>query len=166
MDGQMPVKITFSPIKELVVHEVIEMDRDDLLRERITPSGNMPLYWCSGMLLSFSSLPFTEGVVKDYLEGRIHWAEVHFSKMDEYSPILQLNDEVYRSAMVRIIDTSSSSLHKGLSNGLLRLQIRKRMVIDWHTYVCTAERRLRNWRRTSSGVSTAATECLRRRGHR
>jgi hypothetical protein len=65
-------------------------------------------------------------VVKDYLEGRIHWAEVHFSKMDEYSPILQLNDEVYRSAMVRIIDTSRSSLHKGLSKWLVTFTDKKK----------------------------------------
>ena len=73
------VKIEYSPATELVVHEVIKVDKDDLLRERVTPAGTMPLYWCDGILFSFSSLPMTDDVVKDYLKGRIHWLEVHFT---------------------------------------------------------------------------------------
>ena len=44
------VKIEYSPATELVVHEVIKVDKEDLLRERVTPSGTMPLYWCDGIL--------------------------------------------------------------------------------------------------------------------
>ena len=107
------VKIEYSPATELVVHEVIKGDKDDLLRERVTPAGTMPLYWCDGILFSFSSLPMTDDVVKDYLKGRIHWLEVHFTKMEDYTPVLTLNDEEYKATMsIRVIDTSSSELHK------------------------------------------------------
>ncbi len=107
------VKITYAPVEELVVHEVVQIERDNLLRERITPQGNMPLYWCDGILFSFSSLPMTDDIVKDYLNGRIHWLEVHYSKMDRYTEILSLEDEAYKSTMnVRVIDTSASALHK------------------------------------------------------
>ncbi len=107
------VKITFAPIKELVVHEVVEMGRDDLIRERITPAGNMPLYWCDGILFSFSSLPMTDAIVDDYLNGRIHWLEVHFAKMPKYTEVISLEAEEYKATMnVRVIDTSSSQLHK------------------------------------------------------
>ena len=109
------VKITFSPITELIVHETIEVDKEDLLRERVTPAGTMPLYWCNGILFSFSSLPMTDEVVKDYLKGRIHWLEIHFSRAEEYVPVLTLNDEEYKATMsVRVIDTSKSQLHKEL----------------------------------------------------
>lgn len=110
------VKITFSPLQEIVVHEVVEITRDDLLRERITPAGNMPLYWCDSMLFSFSSLPMTRDVVREYLDGRIHWAELHYSKMDKYIPVLELSDEHYSSSSlkIRVIDTSNSNLHREL----------------------------------------------------
>jgi hypothetical protein len=49
------VRISFSPINELVVHEVVKVSMDDLMRERITPSGTMPLYWCNGLLFSFGA---------------------------------------------------------------------------------------------------------------
>lgn len=113
------VRITYSPIEELVVHEAIEVQKDDLLRERITPSGNMPLYWCNGILFSFSSLPMTDEITRDYLRGKIHWLEIHFSKEAKYTPVLTLTDEEYKATMsIRIIDTSKSQLHVELTKWL------------------------------------------------
>lgn len=113
------VRITYSPIDELVIHEAVEVPKADLLRERITPSGNMPLYWCNGILFSFSSLPMTDDIVKDYLKGKIHWLEIHFSKEPKYTPILTLNEEEYKAIMnIRVIDTSKSNLHNDLTKWL------------------------------------------------
>jgi hypothetical protein len=107
------VKISFSPATELVVHEVVEMSKDDLLLERITPAGNMPLYWCNNILFSFSSIPMTDDIIKDYLKGKIHWLEVHFARMEKYVPILSFESEEYKTTMsFRVIDTSSSILHR------------------------------------------------------
>lgn len=109
------VKITYSPIKELVVHEVVKVDWDDLLRGRITPAGNMPLYWCDGIAFSFNSMPMSRELVKDYLEGKIHWMEIHYCEMKKYEPVVQLDDDEYKATMrIRVIDTSRSSLHNDL----------------------------------------------------
>jgi len=106
------VKITFSPIKELIVHEVVSIDHDDLLRSRVTPSGNMPLYWCDGILFSFNSMPMTKDLVKEYLNGTIHWMEVHYTHMKNYEPVVVLNDEQYKGSMyIRVFDTTKSALH-------------------------------------------------------
>lgn len=105
-------KIVYSPILELIVHDTLEVDLDDLLRERITPSGIMPIYWCDGMAFSFSSVPMSDEVVKEYLKGTLHWAEVHYAKMNSYTPIAELNDPHFQTAMkIRVIDTSKSQLH-------------------------------------------------------
>jgi len=107
------VKISFAPVKELVVHEVVEMKKEDLIRERITPAGNMPLYWCDGIIFSFSSLPMTDAIVNDYLSGKIHWLEVHFARMPKYTEVISLEAEEYKATMnVRVIDTSASLLHR------------------------------------------------------
>jgi hypothetical protein len=104
--------ITFAPIKELIVHEAVRVERDDLLRERVTPAGNMPLCWCNGLIFSFTSMPLTKEIVKQYLEGKIHWMEVHYCEMKTYEPVVQLNDEQYNATMkIRVIDTSHSGLH-------------------------------------------------------
>ncbi len=108
------VKISYAPIQELVVHEVIETPMDDLLRERIMPAGTMPLYWCDGVLFSFTSVPMSRKTIEDYLAGRIHWMEVHYCSMEGYKPVLELSDEHYSSQStmkIMVIDTSKSSLH-------------------------------------------------------
>lgn len=113
------VRITYAPIDELVVHEAVEVPKDDLLRERITPQGTVPLYWCNGILFSFSSLPMTDDIVKDYLRGKIHWLEIHFTRETKYTPVLTLNDEEYKATMsIRVIDTSKSMLHTELTKWL------------------------------------------------
>ncbi len=106
------LKVTFTPIKELTIHEVLKVDFEDLLRERITPAGSAPLYWCNGILFNFASLPFSKAVIEDYMEGKIHWAEVHYTEFAKYAPVLELNDEHYSGPQkVRAIDTSRSELH-------------------------------------------------------
>lgn len=110
------VRITFEPTNEIVIHDIVAVEIEDLLRERVTPAGTMPLYWCNGVLFSFSSLPLTEEVVKDYMRGKLHWLEVHYAKMPQYKPVLQLNEDEYKTALnVRIIDTSKSPVHSELT---------------------------------------------------
>ncbi|MDE1860268.1 MAG: hypothetical protein KGH72_00960 [Candidatus Micrarchaeota archaeon] len=107
------VRISYSPTEELVVHEILHVQMDDLLRERVTPAAVMPLYWCQGILFSFNSLPLSDEVTKDYLKGKIHWLEVHYTSLPEYTPILPLHDDEYKSTLnVRVIDTSFSALHQ------------------------------------------------------
>ena len=106
-------KITYAPTQELIIHEIVELDKDSLLRERVLPQGTMPLYWCDGIMFSFSSLPMTDEIVSDYLKGRIHWLEVHYTRMPDYQSIMQLSEEEYGQRMkIRVIDTSISQLHK------------------------------------------------------
>lgn len=113
------VKITFAPADELIVHEILKVEKDDLLRERITPQGTMPLCWCNGILFSFSSIPMTDDVTKEYLRGKIHWLEVHYTKVPTYTPIMTLNEEEYKGAMnIRILDTSISKLHQDFTKWL------------------------------------------------
>ena len=113
------VRITFEPTNEIVIHDIVAVTIEDLLRERVTPAGTMPLYWCNGILFSFSSLPLTEEVVKDYMRGKLHWLEVHFANMPKYKPVLSLNEEEYKTAMnIRIIDTSKSNVHDEVTKWL------------------------------------------------
>ncbi len=116
----MAVKISYDPLKEVVIHEHIMVPMDDMLRSRITPAGNMPLYWCGGVLFTFSSMPWSKEIVKDYLSGKIHWVEVQYTRMDKYKPVVELKDENYggQGQRIRIIDTSASSLHMELAKWL------------------------------------------------
>ncbi len=107
------VKIIYEPLHTLVVHDVSKISMDDLLRERVMPNGTMPLYWCNGILFSFASPPMMDNLLKDYIEGKIHWMEVHYTEMKDYKAVLELSDEHYGgTAKIRVIDTGIYQLHK------------------------------------------------------
>ena len=115
------VKISYSPIKELVVHDLFKMDFDDLVRGNITPSGVMPLFWCDGMIYRFTSLPMSRELSKLYLEGTVHWAEVHYSDdIKDYKQIMEVKDENFQGGAlkIRIINMSNSQLHKDFAKWL------------------------------------------------
>jgi hypothetical protein len=109
------VKISFSPIKELVVHDLFRMGFEDLVRGNITPSGVMPLFWCDGVVYRFTSLPMSRELSRLYLDGTVHWAEVHYTdNVKDYSQIMELKDENFQGGTlkIRIIDMSNSQLHR------------------------------------------------------
>jgi hypothetical protein len=115
------VKISYSPIKELVVHDLFKMDFDDLVRGNITPNGVMPLFWCDGMIYRFTSLPMSRELSKLYLEGTVHWAEVHYSDdIKDYKQIMEVKDENFQGGAlkIRIINMSNSQLHKDFAKWL------------------------------------------------
>ncbi|MGC8571771.1 MAG: hypothetical protein ACP5RI_01370 [Candidatus Micrarchaeia archaeon] len=119
------VTINFSPINEIVIHEYLYIEKEDLIRSRITPAGNYPLYWCNGVLFAFSSLPWTDEIISDYLKGRVHWSELQFTKMEKYQQVLELNDEEYKGSFkVRVIDTSKSALHQSIVKWILEQEKR------------------------------------------
>ncbi len=109
-DNGINVSVTYSPIKELVVHDVIKTDLKELIRSRTTPQGNMPLYWCDGVLFGFTSLPPTKDVIKDYLNGCIHWMEVKDTEMKDYKKEVEANDEQYLKTSV--VNTDTNAVHK------------------------------------------------------
>ncbi len=125
-DDNGKVNIVYSPIKELVVHDVIKSDMKELIRSRVTPQGNMPLYWCGGFVFGFTSLPPTKDVIKEYLEGRIHWMEVQYAEMSEYRKEVEANDEQYLKTSV--INTDTNAVHKSFA-GWLRGSVRNGTVV-------------------------------------
>ncbi len=115
------VKISYSPIKELVVHDLFKMGFDDLVRGNITPNGVMPLFWCDGVIYRFTSLPMSRELSKLYLEGTVHWAEVHYTDdVKDYKQIMEVKDENFQGGAlkIRIIDMSNSQLHKDFAKWL------------------------------------------------
>jgi hypothetical protein len=80
------VKVTFSPYKELVIHEVILQDGlalyEDMVRQALaTPAHAEPtVHWAEGIAFVVSLVPPTEDVVKEMLEGRLHYAAAMYTK--------------------------------------------------------------------------------------
>ena len=87
------VKVTYSPNRELVIHEVIEQDSriffEDIVRQALaTPVHAEPtINWAEGVAFVVSPMPPTEDIVKENLDGRIHCAAVLFTRTPYQSQV-------------------------------------------------------------------------------
>lgn len=87
------VKVTFKPLKEIVIHEVIEHKLRNLVRLRVLglrrDSIAQPLVWAEGVVFTRSSVPPIEDIVKQSLEGVIHFSAIEWALMPKYRSALK-----------------------------------------------------------------------------
>ncbi len=110
------VKVTYSPIRELVVHEIIEQDGkifyEDMVRQALaSPVHAEPtINWAEGVAFVVSPMPPTEDIVKENLEGRVHFAAVMFTRTPYQNQILvKIGNQDY-SARLRKADNNQTML--------------------------------------------------------
>lgn len=81
------VKVTFSPYREIVVHEIMEQDSTALFEDMVRQALSSPVHaeptinWVDGVAFVVAPMPPTEDVVKENLDGRVHFASVMFARI-------------------------------------------------------------------------------------
>lgn len=87
------VKVTFRHWEEVVIHEDIEYDLDDLIKNRIIGlregSITIPLVWAEGVVISRNVLPPTDDVIREQLKGIVHFSAVEWALMPKYRSTLK-----------------------------------------------------------------------------
>jgi hypothetical protein len=106
MEAKM-VKVTFKNIKEIVIHEAIQHELKDFIKIRITGLKKetiaQPLVWAEGVVFSRNTYPPTEEVVKDGLEGLVHFSSVEWALLPKYRRYLK-----FRGAAIPVINVSAN----------------------------------------------------------
>ena len=110
----MLVKITYSPIKEIIIHEMVEYPLGDfvkLMTDNVPPGNISPsVKWCNGMVFMSTGLPSTVDVVKDQMAGIIHWSWFAFAEM----PVFRQSIETASKVILPVIDVSNNELNRKL----------------------------------------------------
>jgi hypothetical protein len=105
------VKVTFKPWEEIVIHESICYPLEDLMKLcsiGVQPGGlAVPLQWAEGVVFRFMAMPPTDDVVKEQLEGKIHWSVVEWALMPECKDVVLIKDI---NAKIPIINVSSTAV--------------------------------------------------------
>lgn len=105
------VKITFRPWEEVVVHEEIRYSYDDLIKLNslgVQPGGLAPpLSWAEGVIFQAQAMPPTDEIVREQLQGKVHWNVVKWALMPEFKNVIPIPDI---SAKIPIIDVSANSI--------------------------------------------------------
>ncbi len=82
-------RIVYKPYDEIIIHEIREMEMKEMMdtlvsqlhaqgQTGVTPVAN----WAKGVAFYVGNFPETPDMIKEKLEGRIHWGFVGFAKTD------------------------------------------------------------------------------------
>jgi hypothetical protein len=105
------VKITFKPWEEVLIHEEIAYPLGDLIKLNsigVQPGGlAQPLRWAEGVVFKFSGMPPSDEIVREQLQGKVHWNAVEWALMPEYKNVILIQDI---NAKIPVIDVSSNTI--------------------------------------------------------
>ncbi len=104
------VEIEYKPIEKIIVHEIIKNTYDEFLNNFAVPQPpNAPppvARWIDGILFTFRGYPPSPELLRDNLQGTIHWEIVNFTEMENYSSPL-MNPRT--NTTLQVIDNSTNT---------------------------------------------------------
>jgi hypothetical protein len=90
----------YQPWKKIIIHSITEYPLEYFFNSAtngIQKGGiGRPLMWSNGLIYRTSVIHPSEDVIKEQLQGIIHWATLHYAQMPEYQK------EVVRAGRVRV----------------------------------------------------------------
>ncbi len=112
------MEISVEPWKKLVIHEVIEYNFDDWVKQiefsARSSGGAIPtIEWADGVVFSSANFPTTETIVKEQLQGILHWSSVSFAIKDTFEKQI-----VRENATINLVDVSVNTIFKELAGTL------------------------------------------------
>lgn len=105
------VKVTFKPWEEVIIHESIHYSLEDLLKINsigVQPGGLADaLRWAEGVIFRFIAMPPTDEIVREQLQGKIHWSAVEWALMPDYKNVILIQDI---NAKIPIVNVSATAI--------------------------------------------------------
>ncbi len=74
----------------------------------VQPGGmGKPFFWAAGLVMVINTLPSTEAVVNDQMNGKAHWAHVAYAPLPRYEPYFAIKENNVR---VPVINASTNPM--------------------------------------------------------
>ncbi|MGQ9719090.1 MAG: hypothetical protein ACUVWK_04550 [Nitrososphaerales archaeon] len=116
------MKVTIKPYDELIIHEVMEYNAEDLVKlhglGQRAGALAPPLHWTDGVIFGFHGMPHIAPIVKEMVEGRLHWMSVTFAVFPVYPSVVTIKET---NVKVPIIDVSNSEIFRDVARALKQL---------------------------------------------
>ena len=97
-------------IKEVIIHQLLPTN----LEQFIDTIQAGPVLWVNGIILRKTTLPEIDDLIREQMGGIIRWNTCEFSKMDDYSPTIQIPF----SGSIPLIDVSHNAIFMQVSKWL------------------------------------------------
>jgi len=113
------VKVVYQPWEKIVIHEIVKYALDDLVKLQslgVEPGGLAdPLLWAGGIVFSSTTMLDTKDVIKEKLEGVVHWSSVEWAPMPEFKEVIIIKET---NVKIPVINVSTHSIYKTVSKWL------------------------------------------------
>jgi len=113
------VEVVYQPWKKIVIHEIVKYTLDDLVKLQslgVEPGGLADaLLWAGGIVFSSSTMFETKDVIKEKLEGVVHWSSVEWALMPEYKEVIIIKET---NVKIPIINVSAHPIYTAVSEWL------------------------------------------------
>lgn len=117
------VKVTIKPWQEIIIHEVIQHDIKNLLKIRglgyQVRELAQPLMWAEGIVFSRAPMPQTVDVIKEQLQGIVHFSSFEFAVMPKYQSELK-----WEGVSIPVIDVSNTEALRGVAKEVSKLIVK------------------------------------------
>jgi len=104
------VKVTFTPSEELIIHESIQHSLSDLIKlcsVGVPPGGLAgPLSWAEGVVFRFSRMAPTDQIVRELLQGKVHWNVVEWALMPQYKHVILIEEINAKIPVINVCTTT------------------------------------------------------------
>jgi len=104
------VKVTFKPSEELIIHESIQHSLSDLIKlcsVDVQPGGlGGPLSWAEGVIFRFSRMTPTDEIVRELLQGKVHWNVVEWALMPQYKQVIPIEEINAKIPVIKVSTTT------------------------------------------------------------
>jgi hypothetical protein len=116
--NQKIMEISVEPWKKLVIHEIIEYDFEDWVKQiafstRSSGGGIPTMQWANGIVFSPSNFPTTNATIEEQLKGILHWSSVSFAIKEKFE-----HQIVSENATINLVNVSVNEIFKELAQNL------------------------------------------------
>ena len=118
------VRLTYRPWNQIVIHEIIENEPDELFTTTLLQAiaqggaGFIPsINWVDGIAFVLGLFPDTEDVVRDKMKGIVHFGSVQFARFPEYKSEISVPMKG-NSYLVRLVNNEKNPVFVELSRFL------------------------------------------------
>lgn len=110
------VEIIYKPWKTIVIHAIVQHDLKMLihLHGLGIQSGQLgrPINWSNGVAFSHRVMPPTDEVIKEQINGKIHWSHLSFAFMPKHQPLITIPEGKIR---IPILNLSGNEVFRELT---------------------------------------------------
>ncbi len=112
------MEIKIEPWRTLVIHEVIEYKFDEWVNQIAfnakSSGGGIPtMQWADGIVFSPANFPSTNSVVREQMDGTLHWSSVSFAIKEKFEKQI-----VQDNATINLMDVSVNEIFRNLAKKL------------------------------------------------